>query len=224
NGLLSRIEAAQDGVLEPAANLKALHAEALRLTRLLDDIQKLAEAEQPGLLLEKEQIDLAEVARAEADAFAPQFTEKAIDFKVALEPVDVIGDDGRLNQVVANLLSNAQRYTGQGGTVSLSVRRDGEGAVLEVADTGIGIPADDLRHIFKRFWRGEKSRSRATGGAGIGLAIVNELVRAHDGRIDVANAQGEGSRFRVTLPAVPVEDLHRRRRSPSRDLRTAGRY
>ena len=223
NGLLTRIEAAQDGVLDPATNLEAMHAEALRLTRLLDDIQKLAEAEQPGLLIEKRPVDLAAVAREEADAFAPRFAEKAIEFDVDLEPVEVAGDEGRLNQVVANLLSNAHRYTGEGGSVSLTVRREASAAVLEVRDTGIGIPADDLRHIFKRFWRGEKSRSRATGGAGIGLAIVNELVRAHDGRIDVESVPGEGSTFRVTLAALPVGDVHRNRRPPSRDLQTPAR-
>jgi signal transduction histidine kinase len=224
NGLLSRIEAAQDGVLEPATNLEAMHAEALRLTRLLDDIQKLAEAEQPGLLITKEPVDLAEVAQTEADAFAPRFAEKAIDFDVELEPVEVIADEGRLNQVVANLLSNALRYTGEDGRVRLTVRREGASGVLDVADTGIGIPPDDLRHIFKRFWRGEKSRSRATGGAGIGLAIVNELVRAHDGWIGVDSTPGKGSTFRVTLAALPVEEVHRNRRAPSRDLRTPVRH
>lgn len=223
NGLLSRIEAAQDGVLDPATNLEAMHAEALRLTRLLDDIQKLAEAEQPGLLLRKERLDLAEVAREEAEAFAPRFAEKRIAFDVRLERVETEGDEGRLNQVVANLLSNALRYTAESGTVGLSVRRDGASAVLEVRDTGIGIPAEDLRHIFKRFWRGEKSRSRATGGAGIGLAIVNELVRAHDGRIDVESTPGVGSTFRVALAALPAAEVHRNRRPASRDLQTPAR-
>lgn len=223
NGLLTRIEAAQDGVLDPATNLEAMHAEALRLTRLLDDLQKLAEAEQPGLLIEKGPLDLAKVARQEADAFAPRFAGKGIDFRADLEPVGVAGDEGRLSQVVANLLSNALRYTEQGGEVRLAVRRENGSAVLEVGDSGIGIHADDLRHIFKRFWRGEKSRSRATGGAGIGLAIVSELVRAHDGRIDVESAPGRGSTFRVTLSALPSDELHRNRRPPSPDLQTPAR-
>jgi two-component system sensor histidine kinase BaeS len=223
NGLLTRIEAVQDGVLDPASNLEAMHAEALRLTRLLQDLQKLAEAEQPGLLIQKRRLDLAGVARQESDAFAPRFSEKGIAFEAWLEPVDVVGDDGRLDQVVANLLSNALRYTERGGTVRLAVRPENGHAVLEVADTGIGIPADDLRHIFKRFWRGEKSRSRATGGAGIGLAIVNELVRAHDGRIDVESAPGRGSTFRVTLAGVAAGGVHRNRRSASPDLQTPGR-
>ena len=88
----------------------------------------------------------------------------------------------------------------------LRVGRERDEAVLEVSDTGIGIAPDDLRHIFTRFWRSDRSRSRATGGAGVGLAIVRELVRAHDGRIDVDSTLDEGSRFRVVLPALPVRE------------------
>ncbi len=113
------------------------------------------------------------------------------------------GDRGRIVQIVDNLLSNALRYTDAGGTVTIELgQRDGE-AVLEVADTGVGIKGEDLPYVFERFWRGEPSRARRTGGAGIGLAIVRELVRAHDGRIDVESKPGEGSRFRVTLPTAP---------------------
>ncbi len=224
SGLLSRIEAAQDGVLEDeAANLEAMHAETLRLVRLLDDLAKLAEAERPGLLLEKRPLDLAAVARREAEAFAPRFAEKGIGFATELEPVDVSGDPDRLSQVAANLLSNALRYTELGGEVRLRVGREAGSAVLEVTDTGIGIAPDDLKHVFTRFWRGEKSRSRATGGTGIGLAIVRELVRAHDGRIDVESTLGQGSRFRVLLPQLSSEELHETGRRSSRNLQTAGR-
>jgi len=203
NGLLTRLEAAQDGILPGPENLEAMHAEALRLTRLLDDMARLADTERPGLLLEKHTLDLADVARAVADSFAPRFAERNIDFGAELDSVVVVGDGDRLGQIAANLLSNALRYTEPGGEVRLSVRRETHDAVLEVTDTGIGIAPEDLRHIFTRFWRGDRSRSRATGGAGIGLAIVRELVRAHDGRIDVESTPGRGSRFRVILAAVP---------------------
>ena len=202
NGLLTRLEAAQDGILPGPENLEAMHAEALRLTRLLDDIARLADAERPGLLLEKHTLDLADVARAVADSFAPRFAERNIDFSAELDSVVVVGDGDRLGQIAANLISNALRYTEPGGEVRLSVRRETDDAVLEVTDTGIGIAPDDLRYIFTRFWRGDRSRSRATGGAGIGLAIVRELVRAHEGRIDVESTPGRGSHFRVILAAV----------------------
>lgn len=107
--------------------------------------------------------------------------------------------------MVANLLANALRYPDAGGTVSVVVRPDGRDAVLELSDTGIGIPADDVPKVFTRFWRGEHSRSRATGGAGIGLSIVQELVRAHGGRVEVESAAGEGSTFRVRIPSAGGE-------------------
>lgn len=224
SALLSRIEAAQDGVLaDGAANLEAMHAETLRLARLLDDLARLADAERPGLLIEKRVLDLAELGGREGEAFGPLFATKGVDFATALEPASVQGDPDRLGQVVSNLLSNALRYTEPGGRVDLRVRREEEWAVLEVADTGLGIAPEDLKHVFKRFWRGEKSRSRATGGAGIGLAIVHELVRAHDGRIDVESKPGMGSTFRVSLPALPTPELHKRGRGASPDLQIRAR-
>ena len=224
SALLSRIEAAQDGVLaDEAMNLEAMHAETLRLARLLDDLARLADAERPGLLLEKRVLELAELGRREGEAFGPLFATKGIDFATELEPASVRGDADRLGQVVSNLLSNALRYTEPGGRVELRVRREDGWAVLEVADTGLGIAPEDLRHVFKRFWRGEKSRSRATGGAGIGLAIVHELVRAHDGRIDVESRPGAGSIFRVSLPALRTPELHKKGRGASPDLQTRAR-
>lgn len=201
NSLLSRIEAAQDGVLAGPENLAAMHTEALRLTRLLDDLARLADAERPGLLLDKRPVDLAAAARAAADSFAPRLADSGLAFAVELEPVYVAGEQARLEQIATNLLSNAFRYT-ETGEVRLRVAHEGEEAVLEVSDTGIGIEPDDLRRIFTRFWRGDRSRSRATGGAGIGLAIVRELVRAHDGRVDVDSTPAEGSRFRVVFAAI----------------------
>lgn len=204
NGLLARIEAAQDGILTGPENLQAMHDEARRLTRLLDDLSTLADAERPGLLVATQPLDLAAVAEQAAASFAPRFAEAGIGFRAEADPVFVDGDAERLEQVAANLLANALRYTEPRGTVTLRVGADAGRAFLEVADTGIGIAPDDLRHIFTRFWRGDPSRSRATGGSGIGLAIVRELVRAHDGRVEVDSVLGRGSRFRVVLPATPA--------------------
>ena len=200
-GLLARVEAAEDGVFDDeAANLAAMHDEALRLTRLLDDLSALADAERPGLLLSAEPLDLSAVASGAAEALRQGFADKGIAFTTDLQAAVVAGDQKRLEQVVVNLLTNALRYTDAGGRVSLSLRQVGGDAVLEVADSGIGIPAEDIPHVFTRFWRGEKSRSRATGGAGIGLSIVDALVRAHGGRISVESTVGRGSVFRVVIP------------------------
>jgi two-component system sensor histidine kinase BaeS len=206
-GLLGRIEAAQDGVLaDDASNLAAMHDEALRLGRLLDDLSALADAERPGLLLTLEQIDLAVVVTGQVNSLADTYADKGIALTRDLRPTVVAGDPKRLEQIVVNLLSNALRYTDAGGRVTVVVRAEGGNGVLEVTDTGIGISAEDLPHVFSRFWRGDKSRSRATGGAGIGLSIVQELVRAHGGHVAVQSVVGEGSVFRVVIPtsATPI--------------------
>lgn len=205
-GIVSRIEAAQDGVLaDEQANLEAMHAETLRLTRLVEDLGKLAEAQQPGLTLQKQLLDLRDLVQQRIRIYDGHMQAKGVALKENLAMASAYGDRGRIAQIVDNLLSNALRYTDAGGTVTVEVAQcDGE-AILEIADTGIGIAGEDLPYIFERFWRGEPSRARRTGGAGIGLAIVRELVVAHGGRIDVESRPGEGSRFRVSLPsAEPV--------------------
>ena len=208
-GLLSRIEAAQDGVLtDDQRNLEAMRGEALRLTRLLDDLDRLAAAEQPGLLLDKRPVDLGAVGGRAAEQLGPAFAEKGIVLQTDLGEAWVDGDEDRLLQIATNLLSNAARYTEPGGRARLSVRRRERSVVMEVDDTGSGIDPQELPHIFERFWRADKSRSRATGGAGIGLAIVRQLVIAHDARIDVESVPRVGSRFRVTFSAAaaPAHD------------------
>ncbi|MEO5633286.1 ATP-binding protein [Gaiella sp.] len=203
HGLLSRIEAAQDGMVRDSeANLAAMHDEALRLTRLLEGLSQLTDAERPGLLLEKQAVDLAEITKSAVTRLAPRFAEAGLALSFDGMPAMVDGDPDRLGQIVDNLLSNARRYTERGGSVVVHVERDGKAAVLEVSDTGIGIAPDDLKHIYTRFWRGERSRARATGGTGIGLAIVHELVRAHEGHIEAESEVGRGTRFCVYLPAA----------------------
>ena len=205
-GIISRIEAAQDGVLtNERENLAAMHAEALRLKQVVEDLEHLAEAERPGLLLQKRPFDLSELADRRATSYADFFNSKGVEFSERIEPTQALGDPERVAQIVDNLLANALRYTDAGGSVTLHVTPANGEAVIEVEDTGIGIPPGDLPHIFERFWRGEKSRSRATDGAGIGLAIVRELVRAHDGRIDVQSTPEKGSCFRVVLPGTRPE-------------------
>jgi two-component system sensor histidine kinase BaeS len=167
----------------------------------LSTVYSLAEAERPGMLLELEPTDLAEVAAGQVETARGRFGEKGVDLNLDVSPAQVAGDRGRLDQVTANLLSNALRYTDSGGSVAVSVRRDNGFAVLEVADSGVGIAPEDVPKVFTRFWRGERSRSRATGGAGIGLSIVKELVNAHGGKIDVSSTPGKGSAFTVWIPS-----------------------
>jgi len=173
--------------------------EEVRLRRGLELPAALSEAERPGLLLHKVPLDLGQIARSQTSAMEAQFEAKGVRLRTDMGTALVEADPQRLQQVAANLLSNALRYTEE-GEVGVRTWADGSEAVLEVSDTGIGIPEDDLPKIFTRFWRGEKSRSRSTGGAGIGLAIADELVKAHGGRFEVESTPGKGSIFRVLLP------------------------
>ena len=208
-GIVSRIEAAQDGVMDDdAANLEAMHAEALRLAHLIDDVGQLADAERSALLIAKRPVDLAAVAQARALAYAGFYASKGITFERDLEPAWTHGDERRLEQIVDNLLSNALRYTDPGGRVVLAVRGEPGAAVVEVCDTGIGISAEDLPRVFDRFWRSDRSRSRATGGSGVGLAVVRELVRAHHGEVSLQSHAGHGTTARVVLPVAAAPALH----------------
>jgi signal transduction histidine kinase len=203
NGLLLRIEAAQDEVLDdPERNLQAMHTEALRLGALIEDVEALAEAERPGVLMEHKRVDMAEAVRERLAARADAFGEAGIDLRHELaEGAIVEGDPARLAQILDNLLTNALRYTDRGGSVTVAVRGGGDGVAVDVSDTGIGIAPEDLPHVFDRFWRADRSRSRATGGSGVGLAVVQRLVAAHGGQVDVESEPGRGTSFHVRLPA-----------------------
>jgi signal transduction histidine kinase len=136
--------------------------------------------------------------------------EKAISLRYALQSgVAVDGDPSRLKQIVVNLLDNAIRYTGHGGGVAISVSAEGRNAILKVSDNGVGISAESLPHVFDRFYRTDKARSRYSGGAGLGLSIVKSICAAHGGNINVSSTEGEGTCFTVQLPlatgAVPVQ-------------------
>jgi two-component system sensor histidine kinase BaeS len=115
-----------------------------------------------------------------------------------LDPVRM--DTMRIGRVLNNLVGNALRYTPSGGRIQVDARRAGDGVVVSVSDTGLGIDPNDLPQVFNRFYRGEKSRSKSTGGSGLGLAIARGIVRAHHGDLVVESTQGRGSRFTFTLP------------------------
>ncbi|MFI7545322.1 sensor histidine kinase [Actinoplanes sp. NPDC049599] len=178
----------------------AMIRETRRAARLVDDLLTTARLGQGGLPLSTERLDLARLAEAEvarARTLAP-----ALTFTVAAEPaLFVRGDPLRLGQILTNLLDNARNATPAGGTVTVSVRRVGEQVLLEVADTGPGVPAADRALIFERFGRGDASRSRNTGGAGLGLPIARGLAVAHGGDLGYVDSPA-GARFQVRLPAA----------------------
>ncbi|WHT20600.1 ATP-binding protein [Crossiella sp. CA-258035] len=211
------LEALKDGVLPPDPDLfDSLHEEALLQQRLIEDIQLLALADAGSLSYQHEPVDLGEVVAATRTGFQAVATAAGVDLVSTVDdPAPVVtGDPNRLRQVLGNLVSNAIRATPAGGVVELAARAEGGMAVLTVTDTGRGIRAADLPHVFDRFWRADDARTRATGGSGLGLSIAREIVTAHGGAIAaespavegaggaVGAAGGSGSRFSVRLPLL----------------------
>jgi signal transduction histidine kinase len=145
-------------------------------------------------------VNLLEPAEKAMLAVRAEAEKKRISLTVAGEPVAVRADKNRIEQVVTNLLSNAVKYTPDGGEVAVTVSESGKNGVITVTDNGRGIPAEDLPYVFERFYRVDKSRSRASGGSGIGLAIVKSIVTAHGGKVKAESELGRWSRFKVTLP------------------------
>ncbi len=192
-------EALLDGVAEPTpGELSSLHDEVLRLARMVGDLQTLAAADAAALHLERRRCDLADIAASAADSLARRFEAAEVTLDRQLSGVPVLADPHWLHQLVTNLLSNALKFTQAGGSVTVATRQDGQNAVLEVTDTGVGIPADELPRIFDRFWRGQTAAQ--TSGSGIGLAIAAELARAHGGELTASSQPGRGTRLMLTLP------------------------
>jgi two-component system sensor histidine kinase BaeS len=206
--LTAHHEALADGVEEPTPELLAsLQEEVLRLGRLIEDLEALAAAEAAGLRLQREPVDLADVVRRAVELLAPQLRAAEIELSLRLDPgIVVSGDARRLAQIVQNLLANAVKFTPGGGRIDITLTGGDRTARLVFSDTGVGIPADELPHVFDRFWRGRAADG--TSGSGIGLAVVDELVRAHRGRASVASTPGEGTTFTVDLPLASPHDLH----------------
>jgi two-component system sensor histidine kinase BaeS len=193
-------EALLDGVAEPTPEeLSSLRDEVLRLARMVDDLQTLAAADAAALHLERRPCDLAEVAAGAVDSLARRFEAAGVALNNELSGVEVLGDPRWLHQVVTNLLANALKFTPAGGGVTIGTRQAGAQAVLEIIDTGIGIPAEDLPRIFDRFWRGQGEAARISG-SGIGLAIAAELARAHGGDLSADSRPGQGTRLTLRLP------------------------
>ena len=200
------LEGIIDGVYEPnQTHIEATLEETQALARLVDDLQTLTLAEAGQLTLVQETVALAELLADVQTSFSGQMEVAEIDFGLVMaegsENWAVQGDTGRLNQVLGILMMNAIRHTPAGGRIELQLTAEDEIYQIVVADTGEGIPAQELPYIFNRFWRGDKARTHSQGsGAGLGLSIAQQLIRAHEGTIDVASEVGQGTRFEIRLP------------------------
>jgi two-component system sensor histidine kinase BaeS len=192
-------EALLDGVIEATpAELGSLRDEVLRLARMVDDLQTLAAADAAVLRLTRAHRDLATIAAEAADSLSRRFEAASVTLDRELAEAPVVADERWLHQVVTNLLGNALKFTPAGGRVTVRTGQTGPDAVLTVTDTGVGIPADELPHVFERFWRGQAAAG--TSGSGIGLAIAAELARAHGGTLAAASQPGQGTTLTLTVP------------------------
>jgi two-component system sensor histidine kinase BaeS len=198
----SWLEAAQDGLAPRDPELMSLLLEeAVLLQHIIDDLRDLAAADAGNLRLHPELVHVNDLLDQVVAAHRGQ--ADAAHVVVSFEPLgdpELNVDPVRIRQAVGNLVSNAVRYTSAGGSVVVRSRVADGRYVIEVADTGAGIAADDLAHVFDRFWRAEKSRNRQTGGSGLGLAIVRKLAEAHGGTVGVTSSLGKGTTFTIELP------------------------
>jgi two-component system, OmpR family, sensor kinase len=189
---------ATDDVAARQESLNAIDSESARMQRLVQDLLLLAQAD-AGVSIQKQLIELDSLL---LDVYR-HAKLSASGVKVSLgswDQVQVMGDADRLKQLFINLVDNAIKYTSPGGDVTVSLERDENWARVIVADTGVGIPAEDVPKIFDRFYRVDKARSREKGGTGLGLAICKWIVDVHGGKIDVTSQVGKGTTFTVQLP------------------------
>jgi signal transduction histidine kinase len=173
-----------------------------RLLRLVTDLLFIAQVQANGVQLSHADFDLAAVARESVETFGARAKHEEIDLRSEIEEVGICtGDGDRIGQVIDNLLSNAIKFTPPEGTVTVSLRRNGGGsAVLEVADTGIGIPESEHSQLFEDFYRASGAKRQFIEGTGLGLAIVRTIIEGHGGEVSFNSREGEGSTFRVSLP------------------------
>lgn len=199
------LEAVQDGVMKPDKDtIGSVYEETMLLSRLVNDLQDLSLAESGELALYVEDEEAGDLVHQAVSAVHAKAVEKEV--LLATEIADNLPhiniDFMRIKQVLLNLLENALAHTPEGGSITVSASQSGDMVEFSVADTGEGIPADELDKIFDRFHRVDKSRSRATGGSGLGLTISKYLVQAHQGTISVQSEPGKGSRFAFTVPTI----------------------
>jgi PAS domain S-box-containing protein len=204
--LLQR-RALRDGFLPQREQrlLQAVRDQALRLNSLVERLLDLSRIETGQLSIERAPVDLRELTARVVDELQPSIERHTLDVALCAEPVDVIGDALRLEQVLQNLIHNAVKYSPNGGRVAVELgTRDGH-ATIAVTDEGIGIPPDAQMHIFGRFYRADNAATSRLSGMGLGLFIVQEIVRLHGGRVEVASSEGTGSTFTVWLPLQPAD-------------------
>lgn len=198
------VEAMEDGVLPAdAEHLGTVRRETRRLSRLTNAILELSRLESNSTEMNMEKINVVESLRAAIDAHSALFDMGNLSLEANFSGDHyIIGNADGIQQAVSNFISNAARYTPEGGTVTISVGKELDNVVIKIADTGIGISQEDVDNLFRRFWRADDARTRQTGGVGVGLAIAKEIIDRHGGKIDVDSELGRGTTFSIRIPVA----------------------
>ena len=172
-----------------------------RLSSVVGDLLTLVHIDSHKLKLRRERMIFSDTVRESVQRLTPlaQKRKQTVELRIE-DDCEMFADPGKLAQVCYNIIENASKYTPDGGSITVHLRREGRDAVLDIADTGVGIPPEDVPHVFDRFYRVDKARSRDTGGTGLGLSIVQQIVRLHAGSVTVQSELGKGTTFTVQLP------------------------
>lgn len=202
--LQSHMELMIEGIWDmDKERLKGCYDETLRLGNMVSDLSKIAQIENENLNFKKSSIDVNKTLESVMKVLEGEFLKNQIKLTFSGSEAFILGDSDKMKQIFLNLISNALKYSDTGGEIVLNVLKDKEKVTITIKDNGIGIPKEDLPYIFERFYRVDKSRTRNTGGTGIGLAITKALVEAQSGKISVESIEGKGSTFTVEFPEHP---------------------
>ena len=214
----STVEAMVDGVFEAdEERLETVNSEVQRLSRLVDAILKLSRLESRSTPMKKEVVNVGELIAGIVATHEAFVADSGLTLKYEMEQgVRVLGDADMIRQATANLISNAVRYTSEGGLVTVRVKRGDIMASISVQDTGIGLTPDEAKMVFSRFWRADAGRTRESGGLGIGLSVVKEIVERHNGWVQVEGRKGEGACFTIHIPLYQGGQKSQKSRGKSR--------
>lgn len=217
----STVEAMVDGVFEPdAERLDTVNSEVQRLSRLVDAILKLSRLENRSVPLDYKVVDVGDLISGLIATHEAFVSDSGLELVYDAEPdVYIYADADLVRQAAANLISNAVRYTPEGGRITVSVNKGETMAYIAVADTGIGLTEEEARMVFSRFWRAEAGRTRERGGLGVGLAVVKEIVDQHNGWVRVEGKPNEGATFTIYIPLYNEEKVRAQRAVQQRQRR-----
>ena len=201
----SHLEAMIDGIWEPTEErLLSVKEEAERLSSLVSDMQKLSKYDESSIKLKKDNVNISDIICFVIFQFSNLAKSKNIKIEYEKKNINLYCDKDKITQALVNILSNAIRYSNEGSTIFIEEKLKDNKVIISIEDQGIGISEEDLKYVFERFYRADKSRTRATGGTGIGLTIVKSIVSSHGGEVKLESKLGEGSKFTIILPKEDI--------------------